>query len=51
MTMSISLNREETIRIADLIGLDKALITSGKITSLTIYGDLRVEKENKNDAE
>lgn len=45
MTMTIYLNREETLRIADFIGIDKARIASGEITSLSIYGDFKEEEK------
>lgn len=51
MTMTISLNREESIRLADSLRIDRELIKGGGITSLTIYGDLRDDREDKNDAE
>lgn len=47
MVISISLNRAETLRIADFLGIDKARIASGEITSLTIYGDLKKEEEKE----
>ena len=51
MTMTISLNRKELIRLADFLRIDRELIEGGTITSLTIYGDFEDDKEDKNDAE
>lgn len=47
MRISIYLNLEETLRIADFIGIDKERIASGEITSLSIYGDFKEEEEEE----
>lgn len=47
MTMSIYLNREETLKLADYIGIGGSSIESAEITSMSIYGDLKEEKEKE----
>lgn len=44
MTISLSLNKEKTLKLADFLGIDQSRITSGEITSLTVYGNLKEER-------
>ena len=51
MTMSIHLDRKETLKLADYLGIGRLSIESTEITSLSVYGSRQEKGEEVKESE